>query len=123
MVIATSELWKDLVQLASTVDTVGLRQLGKKIDYTPDTDLVKDMGLTGDDAFQFMETFASKFNVDKGDYRSSDYFGSEGLWLLSIFKKPAPTLPITLGMLFIAAREGNWDAQRLQKAHETRKYF
>ncbi|GKT23491.1 DUF1493 family protein [Acidovorax sp. SUPP3334] len=122
MVIASSEIWKDLVQLASNVDTVGFRQLGQKIEYTPNTDLVKDLGLTGDDAFQFMEAFALKFNVDKGDYRSSDYFGSEGLWLLSMFKKPAPTLPITLGMLLVAAREGTWDTQRLRQAHERQQY-
>ncbi len=69
-----------------------------------------------------MEAFASKFNVDKGDYRSSDYFGSEGLWLLSIFRKTTPTLPITLGMLHIAAREGTWNTQKLQQARETQKY-
>lgn len=119
---APSDLWKDLVQLASSVDSVGLRKLGKQIDYTPHTDLVKDLGLTGDDAFHFMENFASRFHVAPGDYLPSDYFGAEGLWLLSPFKKSKRTRPITLGMLLLAAKAGVWDAQRLQQAHEQKQY-
>ncbi len=88
--VSSSDLWEQLVQLASNIDSVGLRQLGRRITYTRDTELVKDLGLTGDDAFQFMEDFASRFNVMTGDYRSEDYFEPEGLWLLSAFRKRKP---------------------------------
>ncbi|MDA8454945.1 DUF1493 family protein [Acidovorax sp. GBBC 3334] len=122
MVAASSELWRELVELASGVDSMGFRHIGKKIEYTPHTDLVKDLGLTGDDAFDFMEKFASKFTVEKGDYSSSDYFGPEGLNIFSFFKKDKPTMPITLGMLFLAARSGIWNRERLQQAYNHQNY-
>jgi len=73
------DLWEDLLQLVSNIDTKGFRQAGRKINYDFNTELVKDLGLTGDDAFSFMKSFALKFNVSKGDYWSPDYFESEGL--------------------------------------------
>ncbi|ABM35124.1 DUF1493 family protein [Paracidovorax citrulli] len=120
--VSSSDLWEQLVQLASNIDSVGLRQLGRRITYTRDTELVKDLGLTGDDAFQFMEDFASRFNVMTGDYRSEDYFEPEGLWLLSAFRKKKATTPVTLGMLLLAARDGIWDKNRLEQAYYRKEY-
>ncbi|MDA8451661.1 DUF1493 family protein [Acidovorax sp. NCPPB 3859] len=120
--VSSPDLWEQLTQLASNIDSVGLRQLGRRITYTPDTELVKDLGLTGDDAFQFMEAFASRFNVATGDYRSEDYFEPEGLWLLSAFRKKKTTTPVTLGMLLMAARDGVWDKNRLEQAYRRKKY-
>lgn len=120
--VSSSDLWEQLVQLASNIDSVGLRQLGRRITYTRDTELVKDLGLTGDDAFQFMEDFASRFNVMAGDYRSEDYFEPEGLWLLSAFRRKKATTPVTLGMLLLAARDGIWDKNRLEQAYYRKEY-
>ncbi len=120
--VSSSDLWGKLIQLASNVDSVGLRQLGRRITYTPETELVKDLGLTGDDAFQFMENFASRFNVATGDYCSEDYFQPEGLLLLSAFRKKKITTPVTLGMLLMAARDGIWDKNRLEQAYHRKEY-
>ena len=32
-------------------------------EYTPETDLVKDLKLNGDDAYEFIYLFSKKFNV------------------------------------------------------------
>jgi Protein of unknown function (DUF1493) len=122
MVTATDDIWARLTGLVSKIDSVGLRRVGQKVELTPETDLVLDLGLVGDDAFQFMETYASCFNLQKGDYDASRYFEPEGLWLLPTFKKRKSALPITLGMLAMAAKIGEWKSELLDRASSTRQY-
>jgi acyl carrier protein len=47
-----------------------------EIDRT--TTLEKGIGLTGDDAIEFILAFAKKFNVDVSNFMASDYFDAEG---------------------------------------------
>lgn len=122
MVNEISDIWGRLVRLAENVPSFGLRQLGKKVVLTRLTDLVKDLGLMGDDAVEFMDAYASAFNVEAGDYKFSSYFNSERLWLLPGFSKNKRKKPITLGMLELAAKAGTWDSVRLEQARASGDY-
>jgi len=70
----------------------------------PDTGLQK-LGLDGDDATNFMETFADEFSVDLKDFEIRRYFGSEGSWLPNFWKKQQT---ITVRDLADAAKNGTW---------------
>jgi hypothetical protein len=122
VVKSKDDLWQRIVGLAQAVPTVGPGRLWKKSEPTRQTDLVSDLGLVGDDAFEFMEKFAELFGVDKGDFDSAAYFDAEGLSLLPSLKKKAEKKRITLGMLELAARDGKWNSQKLDQARLDGRY-
>jgi hypothetical protein len=115
-------IWDRLVALVENFPSFGLRQLGKKIVSTRYTDLVEDLGLVGDDAVEFMDVYASAFNIDTGDYKFSSYFGPEQVWLAPGFSKGKRLNSITLGMLELAAKAGTWDSVRLEQARASGDY-
>jgi hypothetical protein len=48
----------------------------------PETMLAYDIGMFGDDAWEFFEAFAKRFSIDPESFRSSDFvkqFGNEGI--------------------------------------------
>lgn len=55
---------------------------------TPQTRLARDLGLDGDEAGEFMDAFATKFDVDMEGFYWLRYFGDEGWNMLT----PATTL-------------------------------
>ena len=114
MVNKQDTIWPRLVALVEELSTMGFSRLMGSKELTENTNLVSDLGLTGDDAFEFMEKYAALFEVKRGDYDSSNYFESETLWLLPRLKKHKPKMKITLGMLELAAREGEWDSAKLR---------
>lgn len=122
MVNESADIWGRLVRLAQGVESFGLRQLGKKVVLTRQTDLVEDLGLVGDDAVEFMDAYASEFNIEAGDYKFSSYFGPERLWLLPGFSKGRRKISITLGMLELAAKVGVWDSRQLEQARASGDY-
>ena len=89
---------------------------------TERTALAHDFGVAGHDGKEFMEAFASRFNVALGDFDWSEYFGAEaggnplGLasYLYRRFVRGVPArqlvgLPeITLGHLVLCANLGQW---------------
>lgn len=113
MVNAVETIWPRLLALVEELPTMGISRLMGSKEITRATNLVSDLGLTGDDAFEFMEKYAALFDVKQGDYDSSNYFESEGLWLLPRLRKHKAKIPITLGMLEIAACDGEWNASKL----------
>lgn len=113
MVNIEDTIWPKLLALVAELPTTGFSRLVDARELTRDTHLVSDLGLTGDDAFEFMEQYASLFGVKRGDYDPSDYFEPESLWLLPRLKKYKSKQRITLGMLEMAAREGEWNSARL----------
>lgn len=117
------DIWAEILSLAQDPPSVPLKYLFKKPLLTRQTELVNDLGLTGDDAFEFMEKYATKFDIDKGDYEWSNYFDPEGLWLLPSFRKKQVKKPITLGMLELAARMGTWDSKTLEQAYSNDDYL
>ena len=115
MVNSSSTVWDRILELVENLPTVGPRQLGKSREFNRQTDLVHDLGLVGDDAFEFMERYAAALNVKTGDFDLSDYFDSEGLCLLPKLRKCPPKKSITLGMLEAAAIAGEWDSKKLNQ--------
>jgi hypothetical protein len=108
-------IWLRLVALVEELPTKGLSRLMNAKELTRETELVAHLGLVGDDAFEFMERYAARFGVEKGDYDSSTYFEAEGLWLLPRLRKQKPKMRITLGMLELAAQDGEWNCAKLHR--------
>ena len=113
VVNAEDTIWPRLLALVEEFPTMGVSRLMGSRELTRATNLVSDLGLAGDDAFEFMEKFAEMFEVKRGDYDSSNYFEPESLWFLPRLTKHKPKMKITLGMLEFAAREGEWSSASL----------
>ncbi|WP_322046288.1 DUF1493 family protein [Paraburkholderia sp. J67] len=89
--------------------------------------LEDDLGVTGDDADDFMDAFAKHFNVEPGDFDFHRYFEMEGfsMWPFSIFtnwlhrrwgiQKYEPREPLTVGMLQRAIELGVWNSAILSE--------
>lgn len=54
---------------------------------TLDTLIEKDLGITGDDAIDFMEEFAQEFDIDIISFNYSKYFGSEGVNIFNVIAR------------------------------------
>jgi hypothetical protein len=105
-------------------DEIGLSP--KKPLQASDT-LEDDLGVTGDDADEFMGAFAKRFNVEPGDFDFHRYFEMEGLtiWPFSILtmwlhrrwgiRQYDQREPLTLAMLQRAIALGVWDSERLRE--------
>lgn len=72
-----------------------------------ETELIKDLEITGVDADEFMNSFFKTFGVQIGDFDFCEYFEGEGFLSFFAFKNKK-TKPITLEMLEKAARKGVW---------------
>ncbi|MGS1028940.1 DUF1493 family protein [Burkholderia glumae] len=91
--------------------------LGPSKPLTRDTRLWEDLGMTGDDANDFMGYFFERFQIDPGDFDFHRYFlmeGEGGLYSLFrrwVLRKPKTRRePITLGMLHLAALDRKWSS-------------
>ncbi|WP_175977876.1 DUF1493 family protein [Burkholderia sp. BCC1047] len=81
-----------------------------------------DLDITGDDAVEFMERFFNKFPVQVGDFEFNRYFSEEGFSLIEVartvfsrkHRKKYDKVPLTLGMLYQAILDGEWNNQRLE---------
>ncbi|VWC21580.1 acyl carrier protein [Burkholderia lata] len=81
-----------------------------------------DLDITGDDAVEFMESFFEKFPVQVGDFDFNRYFSGEGFSLIEVAlmafsrKRRAKydKVPLTLGMLYQAILDGEWNNLRLE---------
>ncbi|NOS89250.1 MAG: DUF1493 family protein [Methylococcaceae bacterium] len=122
MVTEQASIWGQILLLIKDMPTNAFSRLNKEIEFTRQTDLVVDLGLVGDDAFEFMEKYASSLHVRKGDYDMSLYFDAESLWLLPKVGKSQPKMPITLGMLEVAAKQGVWDSNKLYQCYINNAY-
>lgn len=69
--------------------------LETSINITEDLSIENDLGISGDDAYEFIMTFSKKFQVDIKDFDYSEYFNSEPSWSGATSKKK----PLTVGML------------------------
>ena len=95
----------------------------------PADTLEADLGVTGDDADDFMGAFARRFNVSAGDFDFHRYFEMEGfsVWPFSIFtnwlhrrwgiRKYDQREPLTLAMLQRAIDMGVWSTERLRETN------
>ena len=73
--------------------------------FNRDTDLLKDLRLTGEDATEFIIEFGKKFNVDVSEFDFDKYFYPEGDLILTAIlnfisrKEKTGKVKITLGDL------------------------
>lgn len=93
----------------------------------PTDTLEDDLGVTGDDADNFMGAFSKRFNVGPGDFDFHRYFEIEGfsVWPFCMFanwlhrqwgiKKYDQREPLTLAMLQRAIDLGIWDTEGLRE--------
>lgn len=52
------------------------------IDITRHTRIEADLGITGDDAEEFIIAYSKKYNVDVSEFMAADYFDAEGISLI-----------------------------------------
>lgn len=97
-------IWKQIIQFVEEE-----RWNGK---FTHETDLVKDLKLKGDDAYEFILLFSKKFNVNISKFNFEEYFDSEGDRILTIIldlllkRKKKIKKKITIGDLERGVKEG-----------------
>lgn len=113
--------WERLEAFAR--EELGRPLFGGALTLSPESRLEQDLGLTGLDAVEFIEKWATTFNVETRDFPHHRYFGPEGQELLSsvigLFSKrlrKPERLPLTLGMLAEATRLGKWDTDAVEAA-------
>lgn len=88
------------------------QSLVKEIEVTYFAELEEDLGITGDDAIEFIEAFEKEFKVNTSDFNFHRYIKPEGDPILpAIIRfftgKEAPKyLPLTLGFLEEAIKKG-----------------
>lgn len=98
------DIWKQIIQFVEKE-----RWEGK---FTYETDIVKDLKLKGDDAYEFIRLFSEKFNVNIAEFNFEEYFDSEGDWIfpmildLLLKRKEKKKKKITLGDLERGVKEG-----------------
>jgi Protein of unknown function (DUF1493) len=69
------KIFNDLVNF-----TIKQACLPKKLQFLDrNTLLYKDLEVTGDDAFEFIEAFGNHFNVDISSFNLSSHFAGEGM--------------------------------------------
>lgn len=101
--------------------------LSPKKPLRPSDTLENDLGVTGDDADDFMGAFSKRFSVEHGDFDFHRYFEMEGfsVWPFSVFtswlhkrwgiKTYKEREPLTVAMLQRAIDLGVWETERLRE--------
>jgi Protein of unknown function (DUF1493) len=109
------ELYDDVVAFVAKETAIRVDRI------RPDTTLVGDLGITGDDGIELLEAFSRRFGVDMSGCDCRRYFGLEGggsplaffVWLSYLFKPGTPESkaglqPITITDLVRAAESHRW---------------
>lgn len=89
-----------------------------KINLDQETQLEKDLKITGDDASEFMEDFSMKFNVDISNLNLDEYFASEGtfsLYKLIFSGRKTGKKTMTIGDLVRGVMAGKLDDGSIYK--------
>ena len=90
-----------------------------------ETRLEEDLGMTGDDASDFLEAFADEFDVDLSGIEFHKHFGPEGIgplfWPRELREaiRDLGRFPVTVGHLIEVAAAKRWMCPPL---HGTRKW-
>ncbi|AJY07061.1 DUF1493 family protein [Burkholderia vietnamiensis] len=116
-----SDVWERLETFAR--EELGRPLFGGRLDLLPTSRLEEDLGLTGEDAVEFIDKWAETFSVQVRDFPYRRYFRPEGQEMLSGFlglfskryRRPA-VVPLTLGMLAEAMQYGRWDTSVIEAA-------
>jgi hypothetical protein len=103
-----AEIRKEMIALIT--DKVGVRPE----DVLPEADIEKDLGCTGDDFFELMDAYATRFKVDMSGFLWYFHSHDEGMATINLFPGNPPSMqvdriPVTLDLLVDIARLGKWD--------------
>lgn len=100
------------------IDFISQKYWVPKGGFRRDTRISDDLGLEGDDADEFMQTFSQKFDVDLSGFNFEKYFIVEGfnpIGIIRLFwKLRRKSLPnkskhsLTIGDLEKSAQLGKW---------------
>lgn len=99
-----NDIWKQIIQFV-----IEERWDGK---FTNETDLVKDLKLFGDDAYEFIYLFSKRFNVNIVEFNFEEYFNPEEDWILPklfnliLRRSERSKKRITLGDLAKSVKDG-----------------
>src|SRR3954462_15694735 len=81
----------------------------------PETDVVDDLRIYGDDVWELVEAFSREFSVEMAGFRWYHHSGPEGCNPLWLFSPPwwarQAHVPIRLSDLVESARRGTWAVQ------------
>jgi acyl carrier protein len=84
----------------------------------PDAEMMRDLGIDGADAAEFMAAFAQEFRVDMSQFEFGLHFGPEAgfdpfRWLYQkVSKAPTTFVPISIRDLESVAAAGKWPRTR-----------
>jgi hypothetical protein len=79
-----------------------------------DSALEADVGITGDDAGEFIEAYSHEFQIDLSGFEFYRHFGAEGwnpfagLFTMLRGGEEIQHVPVTIGLLVRAAEEHQW---------------
>lgn len=79
------------------------------------TEIEKDLDISGDDALELIIAYASSFNVDVSNFKAGDYFKAEGLELFCFLRKRQKRKALTIGDLIKGIEAGRLDDEILTK--------
>jgi len=93
-----------------------LKEFGNECEPLPgDTDLFERLRIDGDDASEFIQQFAAKFDVDVTNFRWYFHHGEEGFNLAALFfrspDRRVQRIPIMPDVLLEAIRTKHWPLQ------------
>lgn len=86
-------------------------------EVTPDADLENDLGISGDDATEFLMAFGKEFEVDISNFMAANYFSPEGDSILPAIirmftgKKHPKQKSLTIKDLVKAVQAGRLDEE------------
>lgn len=84
------------------IDFVKEETLEPSLIVTENLLIEDDLGISGDDAYEFIMAFSKRFGVNIASFYYSDYFNSEPSLLGKVSEKKS----LTIGMLNRAIKEG-----------------
>jgi hypothetical protein len=111
--IGVTEVALESDQLFENVASLLARQQGyPRAKISAATRLGEDVGMDGDDAWEFFGEYARVFGVDLAGFKLYHHFGPEGFSLLWLFFPPwwkeVQQIPVTVQNLVDAATAGRW---------------
>jgi acyl carrier protein len=99
----------------------------KPTNIAPESCLVEDLGVEGDDFFELAHAFAEHFNVDMSSYRWYFHHAEEGIAGLGALFFPPPNkrvghIPVRITLLLDAANTGRWTLEYPPHQLPARRY-
>lgn len=104
-----------MYSLENIADFVASETGVNRAKIVPQSRLVEDLGIEGDDFFELEQTFSKRFNVDMSGYLWYFHHDEEGMNLGALLFLPPSRrvgrIPVTVALLLDAANSGKWPLQ------------